>query len=174
MFCNYCGTSKAAMRKQLSSDYDRPLCKKCGKSKAAPRTVRFCGGCGELIPPKKPQTLINGEIVSLASNRRFCQTCQIKNLAKKPGMEKEFAVMYMNANRSEERIIFDCQHDIPGKAKDRHHYDYSLPNVVMLLCPACHGREHARLNGLAKGGHTKNMALPPPETGTGDEYREGL
>lgn len=44
-------------------------------------------------------------------------------------------------------IAYECPCEHPKK--QNHHPDYSLPLLIIKLCPACHAAEHKRLRALA-------------------------
>ena len=52
----------------------------------------------------------------------------------------------MRSNPNKINILYECSCKHPRK--HRHHQNYNDPYTVLLLCPKCHGKEHARLNRL--------------------------
>lgn len=55
---------------------------------------------------------------------------------------------YMTYHKHEIKVIYECP--CPADKKLRHHFDYSDPLRVMLLCRKCHAVEHARIDQEAK------------------------
>ena len=52
-------------------------------------------------------------------------------------------------HREKFKILYECQ-CITNK-KEHHHFDYTKPCEVILLCRACHAAEHVRLRAFTSG-----------------------
>jgi len=76
---------------------------------------------------------------------KYCFDCFHRNT-----IDKNKSIVARDANyyKSKVRIVYEC--DCKTEKKVKHHFDYDLPFDVCLLCFACHGKEHKRLNSLKK------------------------
>lgn len=75
--------------------------------------------------------------------------------------ERKSAYNIMKSNKV--HILYECPCSNPKK--QRHHYNYSRPTEVLLLCPSCHRKEHSRL----KAGKTADNSLANHNELSGDD-----
>jgi len=123
-FCHYCGDKFIPWDEFLPKYAYNKMCQSCfSDEKRKGKSGHYCKKCGASLI-EKPYKTSSGFIVWSAAKYTICQSCKI--------------------DRTE--ILYECRCKHPKKHK--HHFDYNRPNEVILLCPACHGAEHARLNKI--------------------------
>lgn len=98
--------------------------------------------CPEKLIPLTPEQI---KITTEARRKKLIDR-SIKWQKENP--EKTKASSYARSHKNELLILYECACDHPEK--HRHHFDYELKNIVILLCPNCHAAEHARLRRLLK------------------------
>jgi hypothetical protein len=125
MFCVDC-------RKEISTT-SHARCPERGKN-----IVRYCNVCGTEIH-KKPNGLFPLRNSCVSCHAKKDRRISIKDASR--GITLQFTELV--------KVIYECPCKVNGKSKNMHHYDYSLPLSVILLCDLCHGKEHARLNTLS-------------------------
>ena len=135
-YCNYCGSETNYLR-------DSKFCEDCyiSRGKYLDRDA-YCISCGSVLP-KYSQKFRDGKIHYTSSNMRYCFDCFPRN---KVDIKKTIASHDANYYKNKVRIVYEC--DCKTEKKIKHHFDYDLPFDVCLLCFACHGNEHKRLNSL--------------------------
>jgi hypothetical protein len=117
------------------------LCAVCGAEFLQTRgNVKYCLTC------RKTEALKNA--------RAYWQTEKYKEAHRRKAREWQKSnplktkAQYLAKKYSDQlNIIYDCPHQVEGK--HRHHFDYSRPFDVLILCDSCHAAEHARLRSLS-------------------------
>ena len=102
---------------------------------------KTCVVCGENIPLCMMKSRTGGLFLS-PCQQIACPTCNPYDPRKdKRGYERRAREM-ANQNPHLVNVIYECQCEDPVKLK--HHFDYSQPFNVLLLCKRCHYEEHKR------------------------------
>jgi hypothetical protein len=183
MYCKNCGKEIEIVKGQqircaecellFQTRFQRP-----GKKEPA---ICYCIECGEPLPINTI-TDINGITYQRYGNRNKCETCDrapkctntkephprplpIRNQQSKVAHinavkrwaennpEKVRASSRVRYRKDMANIIYECRCDHPNKVF--HHFDYSKPYDVILLCPECHRIEHRRLKNLEQPCNSK-------------------
>jgi hypothetical protein len=116
-------------------------CGVCGKSFQVYTNAKFCADCRETEKLKNARAYWKTEKYKEA-HKRLAREWQKNN----PLKDKASRLAKCHPDRL--NILFECLCEATGK--HHHHFDYSKPYDVILLCDHCHAAEHARLRRLLK------------------------
>jgi len=153
-FCKYCGNRFEPWKnKSWLEDVGCRLCcrdlteygyrgiTEYGKT-ASP--YYFCIHCGAKIGERKKGN----------HQRKLCEACKklktnkraAKYIESHPNQYSAYELLKKYPDKM--IVLYECPCKSNGRQKARHHPRYSKPFEVLLLCSACHRKEHARLNDL--------------------------
>lgn len=122
MFCTQCGEEYSEWRKEGDGCGMMRTCRECYYGPYAEHPCKYCSRCGNLYHGR-------GD----CANRH----------------NKKYIIPHSWANRRKNELTIISECPCVHTKKYKHHPDYSKPLEIILLCPACHGAEHARLRSLA-------------------------
>jgi len=100
-----------------------------------------CPICNEKLPRQKCKSQ-NGKVFEVPY--KYCPNCLPSD---HPRLQCRAQTM-ANQYPEKVKIIYECPCDDQNKKK--HHFDYSFPYDVFLLCQRCHMEEHKKINRLKK------------------------
>lgn len=115
-------------------------CLVCGNEFTFIHHAKFCPACREGEKLKKARAYWHTEKYKEA-HRRKAREWQKSNPLKTKA--QYFAKKYPG----QLNILYECPCSAPGK--HRHHFDYTKPFDVIILCDSCHAAEHKRLRSLS-------------------------
>ena len=106
---------------------------------------KFCEDCGKPLPKRNMKTR-NG--ITIIAHTTYCQYCNPFDPIKEKNKFEQRSETMANQYPYLVKILYECP--CISEKKVKHHFDYSRPYEVILLCNKCHGLEHKRLNKLKK------------------------
>jgi len=118
MRCRYCG-------KRYSQDH-----------KCTPTQDRYCRNCGSVLNLKRSD--------GLPTKQALCEKCNPYDPVNERIECQRRAVQMVN--QYPQLVVIEKECPCLTDKKIRHHYDYSKPYSVYLLCQKCHMAEHVRIN----------------------------
>lgn len=171
MFCNKCSAEIETPKNYYSPRFNS-VCVSCRSSKTK---MRYCTRCRMPIYPSYRRNNYQGSITLLPSAFLLCHHCKTIDFMKKrftsfPYSDPMWSVEskgfnvkqklkvrgYTAYHREKAQIVYECPCTTDGQ-KHMHHYDYSKPLSVWLLCRSCHMSLHAAID-FGKTTH-ENWAL---------------
>lgn len=119
-------------------------CEICGSEIMQARNKKYCPECREKRAAQLKYRYVQSEKYKEAHRRR-AKAWQQKN------KDKYKASCLAKSHPERLNILYECHCEAIGK--HHHHFDYSKPYDVILLCDACHASEHKRLRSLVNPRH---------------------
>jgi hypothetical protein len=165
MYCKMCGIQFEPWETKYGHIEDS-VCKNCIGTHA--KDKRYCIKCGGNLPYNFAQTKKGPTKVWGA--KKFCDVCKSAQRTTPKYLKvhiKDYNAGTMIISTSDTRlrarsiaanhpeflnILYECACEHPKK--HHHHFDYSKPTEVLLLCPSCHFIWHAKHRK-----HLKNIAV---------------
>lgn len=115
-------------------------CLVCGTEFTFTSYAKYCPACREGVRLKQARAYWHTEKCKEA-HRRKAREWQKSNPLKTKA--QYFAKTYPG----QLNILYECPCSAQGK--HRHHFDYTKPFDVIILCDSCHAAEHKRLRSLS-------------------------